>query len=289
MKHDVFKQIFRLLQFSAFTVFAGRAWQHLFRDAPYRELLWDDVLMEPVIEKLTPWTWHEYVTNLAVDETIQRWMAGLGIVYAVCGITALFINRLPNFFKVFQWTGAAGLFVLALLYMKEHFFHTGQFFEFALQCCSPVFLVLQPQLSPRLVFWMKIAIALTFACHGLYAIGYYPRPGYYTEMTMRILGISQAAAILLLKVAGALDFVVAAGIFLPWKWAKWILAYAAFWGLATSLARIFGNFFWQFPLQSLYEWVYQTVYRLPHFLIPLVVFLWGKERFSGQVSQVEKE
>lgn len=266
---------FLLVQIAAACVFAGRAWQHLFWDAPYRELLWDDVLMKPFIEKITPWTWHEFVTNLAVDEAIQQWMTGLGIFYALCAVLSLVIHRLPKFFRFFIGLGAAGLVFLALLYMKEHFFHLGQFFEFTLQFGSPIFLLLLSGKTvplPKLVVWMKVAIALTFTCHGLYAIGYYPRPAIYFEMTMNILNISQAATTTFLLTAGFLDFIVAIGIFLPWKWAKWFLLYATFWGLATSLARIAGNFYTELPWLSLHEWVHQAVFRFPHFLIPLSVY-----------------
>ena len=266
----------KILQIATACVFAGRAWQHLFWDAPYRELLWDQSLMQGLIETLTGWTWKEYVTNLAVDETIQKFTVVIGIFFGMCSLIAIFIKRLPHFFRFFLWLGTFRLFVLALLYTKDHFYHLGQFFEFALQIGSPVFLLVvlkTGKISDRLAFWMKIAIALTFSCHGLYALGYYPRPGYFFEMTMRILGISQLGAMHFLNVAGTVDFVVAAGIFLPSKWAKWFLLYAASWGLATSLARIFGNFYWDFPIASLHQWAHEAVYRLPHFFIPLILFL----------------
>jgi hypothetical protein len=270
------KHIILLLQLSTAFVFAGRAWQHLFFDAPYRELLWDNTLMKPLIEQLTPLTWHEYVTNLAVDESIQQWMTGLGVFYTICAIIALLIFRIPVFFRYVLWVGAIGLTFLALLYMMGNFYHAGQFFEFTLQFGSPVFLLIalkQSVISPKLRAGMKVAIALTFACHGLYALGYYPRPGYYLEMTMRILGIFQSSATLFLQIAGALDFVVALGVFLPWKWSRWVLGYAVFWGFITAIARIWGNFYWDFPLQSLHEWVYQMVFRIPHTLVPLAVLL----------------
>ncbi|MBI5915005.1 MAG: hypothetical protein HY842_06480 [Bacteroidetes bacterium] len=275
------KKIILLLKIAAASVFAGRAWQHFFWDAPYRELLWDDGLMQPLIENLTPWTWHEYVTNLAVDEAIQRWMVGLGFFYTACAVLCFFIEKIPGWLRWLLWVGVGGLVVLALLYMKEYFFHAGQFFEYTLQFGAPVVLLLawrKSEVPARLVFWMKIAIALTFACHGLYSVGYYPRPANFTEMTMNILGFSQQAAVRFLNIAGMLDFAVAVGIFLPGKWAKWVLVYATVWGLATSLARIFGNFYWSFPLDSLHQWVFQAAYRLPHGLVPWAVLVWMNQK-----------
>ncbi len=272
-KHRI---ILPLLQVATACLFAGRAWQHLFWDVPYRELFWDQNIMQPVIETLTSMSWQEYVTSMSIDEAIHRFTTGIGVFFAICAITTLFIRRLPALFRIFLWAGAFLLFCLALLYTKESFNHLGQFFEYTIQFSTPVFLLLvlkNGSLTDRLLWWMKIAIALTFSCHGLYAMGYYPRPGLFLEMTMRILGVQETGAIHFLNTAAALDFVVAVGIFLPWKWTKWIVLYAAAWGLATSLARIFGNFYWDFPVSSLHQWTHEAVMRLPHFFIPLVVFL----------------
>lgn len=278
----------KILQLTTACVFAGRAWQHIFWDAPFRELLWDESIMQGFIETFTNWTWQEYVTNIAVDEAIQQFTTGVGIFYAVCGLTAIFIRRLPHFFRFFLWLGTFSLVVLALLYTKDHFYHLGQFFEYTLQIGSPVFLLVAlktGEFSKRLLFWMKIAIAFTFACHGLYALGYYPRPGYFLEMSMRILGISQVGAIHFLNTAGVLDFVVAAGIFLTSKAARWVLLYAAVWGLATSLARILGNFYWDFPWASLHQWAHEAIFRLPHFFIPLVLLL---RNFNNETMETRK-
>ena len=206
------KQAIFWLKIAAASVFAGRAWQHLFWDAPYRELLWDDQLMRPLIEMLTPWSWHEYVTNLAVDDAIQQWMVGIGVCYCLCAVICLFYEKVPGWLRWLLWPGAAGLVLLALLYMKEYFLHVGQFFEYALQFCVPVFLIFcfkKDSFTPRLVLAMKVATALTFACHGLYALNYYPRPGPFTSMTMQVLGCSESFARSFLTVAGWLDLAVA--------------------------------------------------------------------------------
>ncbi|MEK7258126.1 MAG: hypothetical protein AAB316_25445, partial [Bacteroidota bacterium] len=87
------------------------------------------------------------------------------------------------------------------------------------------------------------------------------------------LGVDEQGAKLFLNVVGVLDFVVGAGIFLPEKWARPVLLYAAAWGLATAWARIAGNFYWQFPLSSLHQYLFETVFRLPHFLVPMALYL----------------
>jgi len=240
--------------------------------------------MQGLVGALTGWTWREYVTNLAVDQAIQQFIVWTGVFYGLCAVLVIFIQKLPAVSRYILWLGTFSLLFLALVYTKDHFYQIGQFFEYTLQFGAPAFLLVAlhtNNLSARLVLWMKIAIALTFACHGLYAIGYYPRPGYYLEMVIRILGISQDAAKHFLNVAGALDFAVAIGIFLPTKWAKWFLLYAACWGLATSLARVFGNFYWDYPIGSLHQWAHEMTFRLPHFFIPLLLYLRG---FSGKTT-----
>lgn len=232
--------------------------------------------MPPVIELLTPWTWHEYVTNLAVDEVYHQWMVGFGVYFSLMALVCLWYDKMPRLVRWPLWLGVAGQVALAFLYMKEYFFHIGQFLEYALQFGTPAFLIVyysKQVWTSTLLRAMKWATALTFACHGLYAVNYYPRPGLFTSMTMRILGLSENTAVTFLTMAGWLDFVVAIGVFLPWKWAKWALIYAAIWGTLTSLARVLGNFYWSFPLESLHEWLYQTVYRVPHGLVPLIIYL----------------
>ncbi len=273
-----------LLQLATVCVFAGRAWQHLFFDAPSRELLWDAGFMQGIIEGFTSLTWQEYVTHPKGDVWIQRFIFGCGIFLATCSVVAACIRWLHRFFRLFLWIGAAYLFVLALLYLKEYFFHAGQFFEYALQFSSPAFFwfaLKKEGVTNRLALWMKLAVALTFICHGLYALGYYPRPGVFMSMTMHVLGLDEQATILFLRVAGILDFVVGIGIFLPEKWVKPVLIYAAAWGLATALARTLGNFFWQFAAESLHQHVFETVYRLPHFFVPLALFFYHKIKPSS--------
>jgi len=108
----------------------------------------------------------------------------------------------------------------------------------------------------------------------LYAVGYYPRPQSFMTMTQNILGLESIGVHYYLLAAGVLDFVLSIGIFVTKNKAlRVILWYGVFWGALTSFARIFGNFYADFPLESLHQWVFECVYRFPHFLIPLVLIL----------------
>jgi heme/copper-type cytochrome/quinol oxidase subunit 2 len=71
-----------------------------------------------------------------------------------------------------------------------------------------------------------------------------------------------------------LDFALSAGIFLPWRSIVTIsLGYAFGWGLVTALARIISHFYRAIPLHSIEQWGHETVFRLPHALIPLIILI----------------
>ena len=273
---------FRLLQISAFAVFLGRAYQHLFWDGPYRELFWDPAYAGWLVEHLTNMKWEEYVTNPAGDIWFKKFVVGQGVFYACCAGATLFIKKLPQWTRWILVLGGVDLILLALIYMKDKFYHFGQFFEYSLQFGAPLFLFYtldRATISKNFILLMKIATALTFACHGLYALGYYPRPEIFTTMTQNILGLENEGVRWFLLLAGIADWVVAFCLFLPYK--KWVISslwYAVVWGALTSFARIIGNFYVSFPLESIHQWAFETVYRFPHFLLPLALILVLKKK-----------
>jgi len=299
----------RFLQWAAISVFLGRAWQHLYWDAPFRALLWDEVWLSGIVTRFTSMTWETYITSMEVDQNIAFSIKIFGVLYLISALIALFINYLPRILHHLLILGALGLIFLAFLYCKERFFSIGQFFEYALQFGSPLFLwwwkgtetatstqsagssfsnsplnqkmqqanemVLTSKIPNKFLLILKIAISLTFTCHGLYAVGYYPIPVSFMEMTMNILGVGEDTTKVFLKMAGILDFAVAIGIFLPWKWARIFLIYAIIWGFGTTIARIWAYFDWEWLDYVLLQWLHESVMRMPHFLIPLAVLVAG--------------
>ncbi len=277
---------FLLIQLATILVFLGRAWQHWFWDAPFRALLWDENWMRGILESLTTFSWQEYITSNAVDDMIQRVIQGFGCIYFLLALVAWRIKKIGKGLGRTLWLGSFLLALLAALYCKEKFFSLGQFLEYTIQFSSPIFLYLlrfQPEKRTQLFLGLKIAIALTFTCHGLYAINYYPRPGNFVQMTIDILGVSESIAFSFLNLAGILDFAMAILIFFPVRIAKWALLYATFWGLATAVARVWANFYWDFPMASLHQWLHEMVMRLSHGLIPLALWwelVWAKRKRS---------
>ena len=271
-KHSGLQLVHNTLRLATFALFAGRAWQHLFWDAPFRTLLWDQDFLENLVLFLRGGTWQEYVTSAATDHFIEYTIIVFGVFYALMALLTLFLRgkHLAKFTWLYFMASVALVF-LAFLYSKEKFFHIGQFFEYAIQFSLPLLFCysLTRRIQPsKLLLYLKITIAFTFSAHGLYAIGYYPQPGVFVDMLINSLHFSESTAHSFLMVAGVLDFVIAVAIFLP-RVAEYFLFYAAIWVGLTALARTWANFYLDFPLDSLHQNLYETVYRLPHMLVPL--------------------
>ncbi|KXX72428.1 hypothetical protein [Flammeovirga sp. SJP92] len=262
---------------SAFCVFLGRAIQHLVWDAPFRTLLWDEQLLKGPVENILGIDWFDYVTSPIADQWINTSVTAFGILYLLAAFSILLLHK-GGFFKSvglkLQVVGAIGLLFLAFLYSKEKFMQIGQLLEYSAQFTAPVFLwyVISNKEKEFPVFFAKCVIALTFICHGLYAVGFYPVPGKFIDMTIATLGVSENTSKDLLFAAGVIDFIVAAGIFLP-KIQKPMLAYMIVWGTLTSVARLTGHFHLDFLGNTLLQWLPAVILRAPHALLPLVIFL----------------
>ncbi|MEO1448216.1 MAG: hypothetical protein AAFV07_01745, partial [Bacteroidota bacterium] len=124
----------------------------------------------------------------------------------------------------------------------------------------------------RWELWSKIAIALTFTGHGLYALGLpYATPSGFFVMTQEILGLTAAQAQIFLQIAGGLDLIVLVALFIP-PLARSALFYATFWGLVTAFARSLAFVDWEASWLENLRWLSETIVRLSHGLIPLALW-----------------
>lgn len=263
-----------ILKWACFFIFAGRAWQHLFWDAPFRALLWDQELMQCLIQKLTGLTWEEYSASTKVESIIQFFIRATGWLYVVCALASLVLNKGNKLIGKILLIGSASLCFLAFLNCKEKFFQLGEFMEHAIQITSPVllyFMLFRNIRLTKLILFAKVAVAFTFIGHGLYAVSYYPQPGPYADMVINIFHFDETHVKSMLVVLGYLDFIFSILIFIP-LFSSFALLYCAIWGLLTALARVAAGFDNNFALASLNQYAFETVYRLSHFMIPLWVF-----------------
>ncbi|WP_037317858.1 hypothetical protein [Salegentibacter sp. Hel_I_6] len=266
-----------LLKLCSVCVFFGRAYEHIFFDAPFRSILWDEALLSPVVEVIFKTNWNDYVTDITLDNAIQTFIQALGIFYLVCGLICTLINK--KNFRIYQYflvLGTGALILLAFLDAKSNFYHFSMFLEHAIQFGSPLALLLYFKTGywkSWQIFTLKLIIAGTFLSHGLYAIGWpYPLPGNFVTMTMNILSISEDSAKSFLLIAGCLDLLVAVLIFIPVT-LKIALIYAAIWGFVTALSRIISGFTYELSPLIIHQYMYATIYRIPHGLFPLFTLL----------------
>ena len=263
------KSIF-VLKLSVVTIFIARAYQHFFWDVPYRAILWYENLMRPALNWFQV-DWEDFVSNTETDTKIQWIIKAIGILYFIASILVLVYNQnSKKWIKVVLTVITIWQFLVVFLFTKESFFQIGQYFEHSLQLGMPILLLYTYSksfsISKALVF-LKVIVGLTFLCHGLYALGFYPVPGNFIDMTISILGVTEEQARSFLWVAGIIDLFI-----LPF------LIYAVFWGFLTALARVVANYSTDFPLETLHQYGFETVVRLCHGLGPLLIlFLLNKQ------------
>ncbi|MFL1896702.1 hypothetical protein ACJRPK_13425 [Aquimarina sp. 2-A2] len=266
----------QLLHLSVFLIFIGRAYQHLFWDAPYRTFFWDEALLKPIVEGLFNRSWQEYVTDLETDTLITTIIRINGYLYLSAAMATLaFLKYKQKLFTAIIFLGGCSLVLLSILLTKEKFYHTAQFFEHSIQFGLPFILLYYRSKSVNektFFLLLKLSIAITFFSHGLYAFGFYPVPGTFVDMVIQILGTDETMSVNLLYIAGILDFVIAILIFVP-KTALYALLYAVVWGILTAMARIIASIDFIFFWQSLHQNLYETVYRIPHGIVPFIAYI----------------
>lgn len=246
---DFSKWAFPLLQLLSAAVFMGRGWQ----------LLWGYSPLE------SSWHWPRTVALAA------------GVLLMLCALLCGLFHRLKtrSFASPLIAVGAAILLFIALASWQASAFQLAQLIEHSIQWSLPLALLYAahtPSVHPLFITGLKLAIALTFLGHGLYALGLYggPPPN-FIEMTRNILGVSEQAAVHFLLAAGVLDLLVVAGLFVTGL-QYYALGYALLWGTLTALARVFAYFDLAAPLQSLHPWLFECLYRLGHGGLPLYLY-----------------
>ncbi|WP_179019673.1 hypothetical protein [Winogradskyella forsetii] len=270
-------KIISLVKLCAFTVFIGRAYQLYFFGGPYRAILWDESLLTPVVEGVFNYTWFEYATSSTVNSWIEAWTKLNSIIFFIAAIVCLFWNQIKyiRVKRFFVGLGLWLLFLLAICMVKDRNYDVLQLFEMSIQLTAPFLLWKNIKMNPQnknLIVGLKLAIALTFIPHGLLAMGFPFRPGYFIDMTIMILGVNETQATQFLFMVGFLDVLMALLAFVP-KLSKYVLWYMMVWGFATAFARLVSGFNMDFISSTIHGSAYLTIYRLAHGILPLIVLL----------------
>jgi hypothetical protein len=263
-----------ILRFACAALFLGRAWQHIFIGSPYRPILYSQSLMENFVLKVFGLDWTTWATSPIVEANLILTTKWIGGFLVICAVAAMTVSSRRIWAQVCLGLGALVLTTIAYAVFRDKMLRVGELFELACAVSAPIALILatrsQNGHETLLRRWICVAVAATFAGHGLYAVGFYPLPGDWVTMVMTILGVSQPTAVNILFAAGILDFIVAIGIFIP-HLRMAAAVYAVIWGFLTALARIAANVTFENIHESSIFWFPETLIRFPNFLLPLVI------------------
>ena len=269
------------LKIAVLSVLLGRAYQHFFWRLPYSSIFWDEKLMHPFLGLLGFDSWDAYLQNNWID----AFQTGVGLVFLLTCILVFFPESLQRRLKYLFLTSGIALTLVALALFKEQFYRFGQFFEYSAQVGVVYLYFWYLSRSEWPGKWFdricRVLLGLTFLCHGLYALGYYPIPYSFQNMIIGTLPFfDELMAKNFLLFFGVMDMIAVAGLFFPnrkrlFSAALW---YCIIWGGLTAFARISGNFYASMPWDSLHMSAYETLYRFPHFLLPLILLIRMKQR-----------
>ena len=268
----------QLVRWATGLLFLAGIWQACFFDLPLRNLLWNEALLSGPLSALGI-EWGDWVSGQGVNASVIYIQYAFASIYAL-GLMAIVWSRMPGRLG-FVMLAAISNACLFLLDWPDHFYQLGYLFEIALRMGTPF--VLYFLLRGRSFTWLNPAvrflIALTFLGHGLYALGYYPRPAAFVNWTSAGLNLSENTAIQLLNLVGILDLITAAWLIIPlqkmWQLALyWIIP----WAVLTTMARYWSNAGFTEFSYLLYRWTPEVLERMPHILLPLAIWFWLKAR-----------
>jgi hypothetical protein len=276
-----------LLRLAAITACLGFGLRALFSDLPIRALVWDEKWWG-WCARLSGMSWKEWVTSAGVDAGIETTKLIVGIIMIVIAMLIILVKRDSKVLRSGLWIAFVFLLIQHFLNWKEHFWQIGQLLEFTLLTATPLLYLRYISLPGRSrsngillstgeVRLITCLVAFTFIGHGFYASGVHPVPASFVMMTQASLGVGEFTARQLLFIVGLLDFVAAALLLiLRKKTILFALCWIVPWAILTTLAR-----WWSYqgivgPETLLTQWIPEVIIRLPHVLVPLALWHWGR-------------
>lgn len=267
-----------ILQLLVSLLLLSRGWLTWRWDSPIRDLIWEEKWWSPVLAKYdVTWSHFARTSDLWITPGLER--MGIFLIATALILWLAGVSRL----RWLRWILVPASLILVLDAFSRWVgkdMQTGILMEYALSTVAPIALLIYlgrgSSLSivrGRIVTWLLlIATALTFAGHGLYAMGHYSVPLDFRMMTTEILPVTEEGSLTFLKIAGWLDFVVVGLLFIPMTRSV-ALVYMLCWGGATSLARILTYYEPDLPWNGMDPWLAEALVRTPHWLVPLWLLL----------------
>jgi len=263
------------LRVGAFLCLLGWAWVHFYWEAPYAILVWNETVFSWV--ERGGGDWEKFVGTGSNDGLLQQVVRQLFWIFLIAA-AASFAARKCSIWKLIALL-MGSLFLIILFYARylESQQQLPILIEHGGQALMPIILVLALKFGPRYPLTQHVAILavmLTFAGHGAYALGLWPTPANYFAMTKLILGLDFEASVVFLKIAGVMDFLICVG-FLFTKLRRISAGYAFCWGLLTALARPLAGMSFDLHYWGADQFIHEAMLRAPHFMVPLyLLVLW---------------
>ncbi len=214
-------------------------------------------------------------------ESITSFQQSWGILLGLCGLVVLIPEdrRSRRVLYSAMLFASISLLLIFLLKFRAKSYQWGNLIEHSIQCALPLVYAYYAfrEHDLRSQWILRLLIAGTFFGHGLYAIGYYDVPSNYLQMVHNIFGFEPAIAERFLFAAGVLDMITVVGLLIPQLW-RYLLYYAIIWGFMTAMARVVAYWDSSIWLESLDIWLNQSLIRLGHGGIPLVLWLLEREQ-----------
>lgn len=278
-KLSVDSTLILILRLGAFLCFAGWTWVHFYWEGPYGILFWQEGTY--ALASKFGVSWEEFVGTGADDGFVQKWIAHTSWLYLACTVLTLTVRK-KSWIQMAALVG--GSVLLTLLSYAKYIGSQSQLpmlIEHGGQILIPIVLVMALALGARhraTVATAIVAVILTFAGHGSYALGFWPTPANFYAMTTVILQVEYETSKVILYMVGVLDFVVCIGILIPLLRRPSAL-YAAVWGFLTAIARPVAGMSIGLNYWGADQFLQEAVLRAPHFLIPIYLFLlWHQSR-----------
>ena len=223
--------------------------------------------------------WHHFNLGIPAFPGLANFYIQLiGSFLVLGGLLSIitYIKKGQASFNLYYFLAAGYLCFLSMTKAWAKQWEFPQLIEHTIQWTLPLTIVLLYRSnSSRMVLanYLKVIIAFTFVGHGLYASGLFPQPSNFLFMTSSILHIEIDTASYFLKLMGILDFLAAIGLFLPGKWLNTALVYCIIWGFLTAFARVIAYTDLEQTISDIDRWLPETLYRLCHGGVPLILFL----------------
>jgi hypothetical protein len=250
METKVSREIVMLIRISTAILLLGKGFLHFTTDQPY----------------------HFIFEN---DEIVKYCFGGALLVLGVLTFLPMSLLRKTKLIYVFS---AASVIIFIHTYGSYIAASSvpEQIIEHALQISLPLMFIYFSTVKAikfiRLNNLLCVTVGLTFIGHGIYALGIHYLPGNFVVMTNECLNFESAQSGNFLFVIGILDIVLSVLVFIP-KIRQYAVWYLIIWGLLTSIARTYYVLEDGFTYELLMVNLPNTLYRLPHGLVPIAILL----------------